>query len=105
MMIDELLHFSGKHGKGLISIQMVLSLFRDDFPWIYDAGIDTIRILKSRCSEEEKHNAIIFFEELLEFSFEHPMLRKFAREKDYMIMRHEFPHLIIRAMHLASEDF
>jgi len=37
MIIEEILHLSPNLGK-YVGLQMILSIFKDDFPWIYDAG-------------------------------------------------------------------
>lgn len=81
------------------SIQIVLSLFKDDFPWIYDAGIETVRILKSARSRSEKDEALESFIRLVEFSFEHPIMREFALSDKYQYMMiKELPFFFKRAM-------
>ncbi len=100
MMFDELLHNMPLSSRGrLAGIQMLLALVRNQFPWIYDIGIETISILRSRRSQEEKHQAIDEFRKILEFSFEHPMVREiFGASKEYRYFYREVPHLLMRAL-------
>ena len=67
-MIEDLLHKPPKKIKKHIVFQMVLSLFKDDFPWIYDAGMEVVNALKSQSSIEQKDQAIHDFMELVDFS-------------------------------------
>lgn len=83
----------------LTGIQIVLSLFRDDFPWLYDAGIETLRIFKSSHSPAEKEEAFDSFMRLMEFSLEHPLMREFAMsDKNQYMMLKELPFLFKRLM-------
>jgi hypothetical protein len=98
MMFDELLHMSSSRQTGYVGVQMILALIRNQFPWIYDVGIETINILRSRRPKEEKHRAIEEFNRIIEFSFEHPMMREtFGSSKEYRYFNREIPHLLIRA--------
>jgi len=98
MMFDELLHMSASKGGGYVGIQMLLALVRHQFPWIHDAGIETINILRSRPPQEEKHQAIEEFRKILEFSFDHPMMREaYGGSKEYRFFYWEIPHLLMRA--------
>lgn len=88
-MIEELMHSSPKLGGKYIAFQMVLSLFREDFPWLYESGMDVVRTLKADNSMKVKDRAISEFMELVEFSFEHPIMRKMAMpdKEQYMMLR------------------
>lgn len=76
MMMDELMHLSSPMRKGYVGIQMALALVRNQFPWIYDAGIEVVNILRSRRAKHEKQQAIEQFRKILEFSFEHPGMQE-----------------------------
>lgn len=98
-LLEELLHFTHEGLDRFVGIHIALALIRDQFPWIYDFGIETIKILRSRRSQEEKHMAMQEFNRLLEFSFEHPMMRDmYGGSKEYRIFYHELPRLLSRAM-------
>jgi hypothetical protein len=77
MILDELMHIPLAEGNGFVGAQMVLGLVRSQMPWVYDAGIETINILRSRRSIEEKHEALNQFQRVMRLSFEHPMMREF----------------------------
>ena len=94
-MIEELMHGSPKLGGKYIAFQMVVSLFREDFPWLYEAGMDVVRTLKSRSSMKEKDHAVSEFMELVEFSFEHPIMREMAMpDKEQYMMLRELPYML-----------
>ena len=103
MMIDELLHFASVETvDSVVGIQMTLAIIRDDFPWIYESGIEAIKIIKSRVTVAEKEKAIRTFTKIVDFSFEHPTMReKTAGSKHWHMMSRELPHLLEHAMHRA----
>lgn len=98
-MIDELLHMSPRFRKNFTGFQIAISLFREDFPWIYDAGIDLVKTLRGENESGNKRDAVEAFQELIEFSFEHPMMRDMYRDDKhtYMMMR-ELPHILRHAL-------
>ena len=48
---------------------ILLSIYRENFPWIYDAGKNLVSILVSTASKESKFESILRFEKLLDFTF------------------------------------
>ncbi|HEA18024.1 hypothetical protein LCGC14_1291300 [marine sediment metagenome] len=98
-MLEELLHMSPRFEKNLTGFQIVISLFREDFPWIYDAGIDLTRTLRSKVDRDEKRDTVEAFQELIELSFEHPLMRDMHMpdERMYMMAR-ELPHILRRIL-------
>lgn len=94
-MIEELMLSSPKMGGKYIAFQMVVSLFREDFPWLYESGMDVVRILKAKNSMEEKDRAVSEFMELVEFSFEHPIMREMSMpDKEQYMMLRELPYML-----------
>jgi hypothetical protein len=82
-----------------LRFQIAISLFRDDFPWIYDAGLDVVKTLKNTSSNEDKRDVIDAFQELIEFTFEHPMMREmYMPDKDMWMMGRELPHILKRSL-------
>lgn len=77
MMLDEVMRNSLSIGNGYLGIKITLSLLRNELPWIYDAGIETINVLQSKKSVNEKSNAIGQFKHVVDFSFPHPIMRDF----------------------------
>ncbi|HRX58415.1 MAG TPA: TIR domain-containing protein [Eubacteriales bacterium] len=49
---------------------VTLSLYKDSFPWIYEAGKDMIEILESKRAKEEKQRATIKFQSLIRYTME-----------------------------------
>jgi len=96
MFVEEMLHMSPKIGKSYWGLLMALSLFRNDFPWIYDLGKELINILKTAVTKEEKQEAIDAFRMMLEHSTSHPMIREmYGMRKDMMFLK-ELPFVLHR---------
>lgn len=97
MMFEEMMHITSNSG---IGVMMCLSLFRESsMPWIYDLGMDVTKFIKSTASPLEKERKVKEFEELLEISIQHPMMRDFAVEsKEEYIMFRELPRVLIKGI-------
>lgn len=95
MFLEEVMHMTGKRSS--YGFLMTLSLFREDFPWIYDMGKEVLDILKSRKSVDEKSLAIREFKEIIEFTCGHPMMREiFSRNKESIVLMKEMPYILSR---------
>lgn len=98
-MLDEILQMSPRFEKNFTGFQIAISLFRNDFPWIYDAGIDLVRTLRSKEDPEMQRDAVQAFDELIEFSLEHPMMREmFMPDKEIWMMARDLPHILRRTL-------
>ena len=106
MMLDELLHFAYSETEdGAIGVQMTLATVRDEFPWIYESGMETLKIVKSHVAREKKEKAIRAFTRIVEFTFGHPVMRdKMERSKEWHMMSRELPHMLERGMLMALKD-
>lgn len=51
MMIDEMAHMISKRPGDPIGILIIASLVRDDFPWLYELGLEAYRAAKGRNAE------------------------------------------------------
>lgn len=103
MILDELLHISLLESNGFVGVQIALGIIRDQYPWIYDAGIETINILRSRRRVEEKHHAIEQFGRVLKFSVEHPMMREmFSGNRDMEYFYRKLEEMLISAFERES---
>lgn len=91
MMMEELLHMS-KGVNSHIPILMVLSIYKNEFPWIYEIGSETLKILQSKKPRKEKEIAIREFFEIFEFTFRHPMMREMMYSKESNMMFRETQH-------------
>ena len=94
MFLDELMHISMIDGKKPYGFLIALSFFRQDFRWLYDAGKDLLDILKSRVGKDSKQEAINNFKELMEFTFQHPMMREMYGNR--MMYMKEIPYILFR---------
>lgn len=99
MFIEELLHVSPRFESNLTGFQIAISLFRTDFPWLYDAGLDVTRTLRGTDTKEEKNNVVKAFYELIEFTFEHPIMREmYMPDKEMWMMARDLPRILKRSL-------
>jgi hypothetical protein len=96
MMFDELMHFSFKTENPYLSFLLMISFFKDDFPWVYEIGLETYRTLKSAKTKGEKQKAILNFEDCLEM-FNHPIFKEmYGRSEETYMLHKELRHVIHR---------
>ncbi|MCL2495284.1 MAG: toll/interleukin-1 receptor domain-containing protein [Oscillospiraceae bacterium] len=95
MMIEELLHFSMKERLIDYGLLMCLSIFRDDLPWLYDAGKELINAIKEDDSLQAKEMAIKKFADLIDFTFHNPVFSVNGDKDEYMVLR-ELPSTLHR---------
>lgn len=108
-MIWEELMFMNRKNEELSDIfpynlLVTLSIFRDDFPWLYDAGTEYVKAIQSEAPKKAIITASAQLMKIIEFTCEHPMFRETNRtSKDAMIL-HEMPMMIKRMtdMYLRS---
>ena len=95
MLVDELIHMHLIEGNGYVGFQMVLGLLKNQFPWIYDVGIETTKILRSNRDGQAKHQALSQFKHVMRFSTEHPIMREMSGDaKDMQYLFHRLPELL-----------
>lgn len=99
MFIEELLHTSARFEKNYTGLQIALSLYRNDFPWLYDAGLDLIRTLRSKSTKNEKRDAVKAYMDLIEFTFEHSAMREiYEMDKETLMMGREIRHVLMNSL-------
>lgn len=100
MFIEELLHMNTKFENNLMGIQITLSLFKNDYPWLYDSGIEIINKIKSKISRKEKEELLENFYYLIEFTFEHPIMKEMygVKDKELFMMGREIPRILRRSL-------
>jgi len=91
MMINEIMH-SSQSGKA--SILIGLGVLRDIMPWLYDVGLDTLRTIDSRTPTKVKRQAMREFQEVLDVSTRHPMMREFVDSKQDLMVLEELPDML-----------
>lgn len=99
MMLEELLtHPAVKdlpHGTAITWL-FFISLFRDDFPWVYEIGLEVYKALRSR-DQQAIADAREGFVRILEATTKGPFSREFLGREDehmYFLIRH-LPELIV----------
>ena len=85
MMLEELMHIGLKNYDN-VGFLLFLSFYKEDFPWIYEIGLETYRGLQSAKSTAEKKKLLNKFMETTEITMEHPMMREFYGESKEMYM-------------------
>ena len=94
MFLEELIHVSNRGRKNPFGFLIILSQLKRDFPWIYDSGKELLAILKSRSNKDTKLEAIENFQEMIDFTFQHPLMRDMLGKKDYWGYMKEFPYVL-----------
>lgn len=98
MFLDELMNMNLREGRNSYKFLIALSVLRQDFPWLYDAGKDLLKVLKSQEKREVKRESIDGFKELIEFTFRHPMMREIygRNRKEFMLHMQEMPYILFK---------
>lgn len=94
MFLEELIHVSNRGRKNPFGFLIILSQLKRDFPWIYDSGKELLAILKSRSNKDTKVEAIENFQEMIDFTFQHPLMRDMLGKKDYWGYMKDFPYVL-----------
>lgn len=98
MIIEEVLH-NPRFEKNLTGFQIAVSLLKNDFPWLYDAGSEVVKTLRGKSSLDTKHEAASTFLELIDFTFEHPMMREmYMPDKETWLMGRELSRMLRRSL-------
>ena len=95
-MVYELLNSSRECEYGF---EIVLSLFRANFPWIYEAGMRLLTTLNNRVADTTKHKAINKFIDIAEFTFRHPMMMEMYESKHNMMDLYKIISILIDSLH------
>jgi len=101
IMIEEMMHFGMKSGDSSVGFLMMLSFFKDDYPWLYEIGLETYRGLKSAKTSTERKKLVSNFERTFEM-LEHPMMMEFSEKNENMYM---FNKELRHSMHRFFERF
>lgn len=93
-MVEELMRYSmSRHIEPKVSFQIILSTLKNEYPWIYEAGM-TLLDKVGKVKEIRSTKAFKEFYELIDFTFENPIIREaYGDEYDYRYFR-ELPYLI-----------
>lgn len=100
-MMEELIMHAGMRGEPngeAAAILLIVSLFRDDLPWLYEPGVELYRALRSR-SARAIEDARKQFSRMIEMT-DHPIFFELTRggdEETFFMMR-ELPRLLDRML-------
>lgn len=96
MFFEELLNNSHNFPNRYTGFQIAISFLKEEFPWLYDSGMDTVKILRSQTlARTKKQNSIEEFLQLVSFTFENPIIRElYLPDKDMWMMVRELPYLL-----------
>jgi hypothetical protein len=97
-MIEELFNFSRAKEEPYLDFLIMLSFIKEDYPWLYEFGLETYRKLKSAKTKAEKLQLFERYKNVFDMT-RHPMMREFSSagksEEAYMFNR-EVLHVIER---------
>lgn len=92
MMMDEMMHISMKSGNPNLGFLMMISFFKEDFPWLYEIGIETYRELKAAKNSGDKKKIINSFESSFEI-LGHPLMNEFyGKSEELYMLSNELRH-------------
>lgn len=92
-MLDELMFMSEKSSDDTyFGFLILISLYKDDFPWIYEIGKETYDILKTSKSISAKEKAVSDFRRLIKNTFRHPLIMELGGSKEQMMMMEDLMH-------------
>ena len=97
-MLDELIHMSLFDNNDYLGAQIALSLIKNQYPWIYDAGIETINILKSSRTIEEKRNMLDRFGSIMDFSIDHPIMREMLSDGETYLFYRKLQKMLVETL-------
>lgn len=105
MFMEEFVHSILPECQKQYVFLIVLSMIQDKFPWLYNLGKELMEILSSPADMSVKRESIRSFQKIIEFSFEHPMMRDvFMRRKDEYLMMRDIEHILIELVNSLESD-
>lgn len=104
VMFDEVIHLGMSSADPNLGFLMMIAFFKDDFPWVYEIGLDTYRGLKTAKSTNERKKLLAALENALE-TLSHPMMRDFyGKSEDMYMFSKQIRHLLHRYVNRYLED-
>lgn len=104
MMIDEMAHMISRRSDSPIGLLIIASVAKDDFPWLYELGVEAYRASKSGDSLEAK-DAIRAFRDAAEFTVRGPFMKEMGYyPKEARMQLEELPMVIDHYMRLLDKS-
>lgn len=96
MLFDEFLHMEMRVEDPRVNFLIMISFFKDDYPWVYELGLETYRNLGTSKSKVEKRQSIESFERAVEL-MGHPIFREmYGDSKEMYMFSKDISHMIRR---------
>ncbi|MEL1242638.1 hypothetical protein AAEO56_00075 [Flavobacterium sp. DGU11] len=102
MLFEELLHYGIINENPYFGLSLFLSFYKDDFPWFYEIGLETIRDLKKVKTHSERLKLIHNLEWAIEM-IGHPMIREFYGDREDIYLLKESRHVLIKLLDRLGE--
>ncbi|WP_302953892.1 TIR domain-containing protein [[Clostridium] scindens] len=99
MFLDEFIHTILPECNDIYGILVMLSFYKEDFPWLYYMGKELVDVLQSETNTQKKQTYIRDFRKMLEFTCEHPLMRELSsRRKENMMVIRELPYMLMKML-------
>ena len=106
MFMDDLIHSILPKCQIQYGFLIVLSMFQDDFPWIYSMGKELIDIIQSNVDMEIKYKSIKDFRRILEFTCEHPVMRDiYSRRKENVRLLKDMQYILMDILEKVEMEY
>lgn len=98
MMVEELMHMGIKSEGPDLSFLIIMGLYKEDFPWFYEVGMETYRGLKAAKTSIEREKLVVSFEKAVDM-LGHPMMRElYGESKESYFLYKEARHIMRRLL-------
>ncbi len=95
MFCEELMHTHMRIENMPYSFLIILSFFKDDFPWIYDMGKELLETLKNENDSYKRNEAIRNYQDMIDFTCNHPLMHEmYERDRNSMMFLKEMPYIL-----------
>jgi hypothetical protein len=103
MMIDEMAHMISRRSESPIGLLVIASVVKEDFPWLYELGVEAYRAAKSG-DYREAREAMRAFRDASEFTLRSPFMKEMGfYSKDARMQLEELPMAIDLYMNLIEK--
>ena len=98
-MLEEISSMSSQGG--YLSVMMMLSIYREHLPWVYEMGMETVKTIRKGKTKAEKKKAFFEFGNIIKLSTRHPVVRElFAGSEDYYLCVEEIPGRLLSKLEM-----
>ncbi len=94
MMIDEMAHMISRRSESPIGLLIIASIVKEDFPWLYELGVEAYRVSKSG-DYRETREAMRAFRDATELTLRGPFMKEMGfYSKEARMQLEELPMVI-----------